>query len=490
MVMKNAIDQAAFRMATERAGVVRPFKLTVLVPVYNERHMVEVSLRRLLGINDALIAELEVIVVDDCSNDGSWEVLKRVAAEDGRVTLVRHDRNSGKGAAIRSAISRASGDICVIFDADLEYNPEDIAGLLVPFAYEGADAVFGSRYMAGAYKRALMHRHTMINKFLTFVSNCFTDLNLSDIETALKAVNTTLLKSIPIRSNDFRFEVEIVSKLAKRRARIFETPVRYVPRTYQEGKKIRPRDGLLALVAMLRFWLIDDLYKEDEYGWPHLVEVEKTTRFNFWLGEVLRPFVGDRVLELEAGIGTLTSQFIPREHYVASDRNPNYIHYLKSYSYGKPYLEIREADALGEDAFWGFDGFDTVIVVNLLAELDESAVLMNVRAALNSKGKALIAVPLGRRLYGSLDKALGRTRRYDRQEIECSLVEAGFKIERTFDFNRLCVPLWLLSSKLLRRKRLSKLELKILDTLIPVMKRVDKIWPWKGLSLVIIAEKP
>ena len=488
--MNKTIDKVAYSMAIEGAGTARPFKLTVMVPVYNERHMVEIALRRLLEISDALIAELEVIVVDDCSNDGSWEVLTRVAADDKRVTVVRHERNSGKGAAIRTAISHASGDICVIFDADLEYNPEDLAGLLVPFASEGADAVFGSRYMAGAYKRALMHRHTMINKFLTFVSNCFTDLNLSDIETALKAINTTLLKSIPLRSNDFRFEVEIVSKLAKRRARVFETPVRYVPRTYQEGKKIRPRDGFLALVAMIRFWLIDDLYKEDEYGWPHLVEVEKTTRFNFWLGEALRPFVGDRVLELGAGIGTLTSQFIPREHYVASDANPNYIHYLKSYSYGKPYLEIREADALSRDGFWGFDGFDTVIVVNLLAQLDEKAVLMNVWAALNSKGKALIVVPLGRRLYGSLDRALGRTRRYDRQEIERRLIEAGFKIERSFDFNRLCVPLWLLSSKMLRRKKLSRIELKILDTLIPVMKKIDRIWPWKGLSLVIIAEKP
>jgi len=330
----------------------------------------------------------------------------------------------------------------------------------------------------------------MVNKALTFLSNCFTDLNLSDIETALKAVNTTLLKSIPLRSDDFRFEVEIVFKLAKRRARVFETPVRYVPRTYQEGKKIRPIDGFLAVLAMLRFWVIDDLYKEDEYGWPHLVEVERTTRFNLWLGQALRPFVGDRVLELGAGIGTLTSQFIPREYYVASDVNPNYIHYLKSYSYGKPYLEVKEVDANSEYSFVGLGGFDTVIVVNLLAQLEEPVVFTNIWRVLNSKGRALFVVPLHKRLYGTLDRALGRKRRYDRQDIERSLIETGFTIQKSFDFNRLCVPLWLLSGKVLRRKRLSRWELKILDTMIPVMKRLDRIWPWKGLALVIVAEKP
>jgi glycosyltransferase involved in cell wall biosynthesis len=487
--MAKMADRVSYRLSREETGSVRPFRLTVLVPVYNERHMVEIALRRLLGIRDDLIAELEVVVVDDCSDDGTWEVLKRLALDDSRVTLIRHDRNLGKGAAIRTAIGSASGDICVIYDADLEYSPEDIPGLLAPFAYEGADAVFGSRYMAAAYRRALMHRHTMVNKLLTFISNCFTDLNLSDIETALKAINTTLLKSIPLRSNDFRFEVEIVFKLAKRGARVFETPVRYLPRTYQEGKKIRPRDGFLALLAMLRFWVIDDLYKEDEYGWPHLVEVERTTRFNLWLGEALRPFVGDRVLEIGAGIGTLTSQFIPREYYVASDINPNYIHYLKSYSYGKPYLEIKEIDAGSRYSFLGLEGFDTVIVVNLLAQLEEPAVLANVWSTLNSKGRLVIVVPLHKRLYGSLDMALGRKRRYSRREIEGSLAEAGFSIQTAFDFNRLCVPLWLLSGRVLRRKRLSRLELKILDTLIPIMKRLDRLWPWKGLALVIVAEK-
>jgi glycosyltransferase involved in cell wall biosynthesis len=300
------------------AAFLSSFRLSVLVPVYNERHVVQASLQRALALEHELINSLEVIVVDDHSTDGTWEVLERLAAADPRVVLLRHERNLGKGAALRQAIARATGDVTIIHDADLEYDPADIPALLLPFAKEVADAVFGSRYLSAPYRRALMHRHTTINKLLTSASNWLTDLNLTDLETCYKAIKTDLLKSIPLRSNDFRFEVEITFKLAKRRARIFEAPIRYLPRTREEGKKIRAGDGLRALLTMLRFWLIDDLYNDDEYGSRILSELEHARRFNQWMGKTLRPYIGDRVLEIGAGIGTLTNQFIPRELYVAS----------------------------------------------------------------------------------------------------------------------------------------------------------------------------
>ena len=256
-----------------------------------------------------------------------------------------------------------TGDIVVIHDADLEYNPADIPALLVPFAREGADAVLGSRFLSAPYRRALMYRHTMVNKAVTVAANILTDLALTDVETCYKAINATLLKSIPLRSNDFRFEVEIVFKLAKRRARLFEVPIRYMPRSYEEGKKIRARDGLLALAAMIRFWLIDDLYKADEYGSHILVALERTRRFNAWMGGTLRPHIGDRVLEIGAGIGNLTNQLIPRELFVASDINPNYLHYLRSYS--RQALPARYGNRRSKpDHFTDLEGqFDTVVML-------------------------------------------------------------------------------------------------------------------------------
>lgn len=484
------IDALLCELPVYEQTLATSFHLSVLVPVYNERHVVEASLRRVLALQHELISSLELIVVDDGSADGSRQVLERLANEDERITLICHEQNQGKGAAVRTAILRATGDIIVIHDADLEYNPDDIPGLLIPFAREGADAVFGSRYISAPYRRALMYRHTMTNKLLTTFSNWLTDLALTDIETCYKAVNTTLLKSIPLRSNDFRFEVEIVFKLAKRRARIFEAPIRYLPRTYEEGKKIRSGDGLLALLAMIRFWLIDDVYQEDEYGSRILAELERARRFNVWMGDTLRPYIGDRVLEIGAGIGNLTNQFIPRELYVASDINPNYLHYLRSFSFGKPYLRVMNINAETADHFQPIENqFDTVIMLNVLEHVDQTKALNNVWSALERGGKAIILVPQHPSLYGTLDQALEHRKRYHIDDFRKSLTEAGFRVERIFDFNRFSVPGWWMNGRVFRRKRFSRVQLKLIDMMMPFLRRIDRLFPWGGLSLIGIAVK-
>ena len=485
--LRSLLDQ----LPVHEEATTTSFRLSVIVPVYNERHVVEASLHRLLALEHELINYLEIIVVDDCSTDGSRDVLQRLAAEDQRISLFFHEKNQGKGAAIRTGISYTTGDIVIIHDADLEYNPADIPAVLIPFANEGADAVFGSRYLSAPYRRALMYRHTMINRVLTLLSNWFTDLTLTDVQTCYKAINATLLRSIPLRSDDFRFEVEIVFKLAKRRARIFEAPIRYLPRSYREGKKIRARDGVLALLAMMRYWLVDDLYKEDEYGSHILAELERARRFNLWMGDTLQPYVGDRILEIGAGIGNLTDQFIPRDLYVASDINPNYLHYLRSYSIGKPYLRVMNVDAGNPKDFAVLEGqFDTVLMLNVLEHLpDEQEALRNIWSSLEPGGRAIILVPQHPGLYGSLDRALEHRERYTASQLEQSLTQAGFRIEKIFDFNRFSVPGWYLNGKVFRRKSFSRIQLKVLETVIPILKRIDRIWPWGGLSVIGIGVK-
>jgi glycosyltransferase involved in cell wall biosynthesis len=467
------------------------FRLSVLIPVYNERHVVAASIRRVLALQHHLIRSLDIIIVDDCSTDGTSEVLRQLASEDSRIKLIRHERNQGKGSALRTAIAHATGDVCIVQDADFEYNPADIPSLLVPFAEEGADAVFGSRYLSATYRRALMYRHTLMNKGITALSNWLTDLHVTDVETCYKAVNTTLLKSVPIRSNDFRFEIELTFKLAKRGARVFEVPIRYLPRSYNEGKKIRPKDGLLALAAMFHWTLIDDLYENDEYGTRLLSELDKARRFLLWVGKTIRPWVGDRVLEIGAGLGSITNQIIPRELCVAAEVNPNYLAYLRSYAIGKPYLHVMELDPAKPEMFRGLEAqFDTVIMLNVLEGLEDPlSTLKSSYESLRNGGNLVIQVAQGKKRFGTLDQERGRHQRFERSEL-CELVQAaGFHIQHIMEFNRMSVPGWLLNGKLLKRKSFSRVQLKVLDTLLPLIRPLERLWPWKGLSLIAVGTK-
>src|SRR5579883_2338300 len=275
--------------------------LSILIPVYNERAVVEQSLSQVLAAPLPENMERELVIVDDCSTDGTSDILRRMAEHEPRIRLFRHPVNRGKGAAVRTAIEKAQGDFCLVQDADMEYDPSEYPRLLRPLLDGHADAVFGSRYMAGEQTRILPFWHSMINKGLTLLSNMFCNLNLTDMETCYKVFRTDLLKSIPIRSNRFGFEPEVVMKSAKRKFRIYEVPISYHGRTYEEGKKIGWRDGIKALGVVLKFWLIDDLYAAP-YGRGVLNNLTGTPQYLSWLAWKLRPFVGDNVLEVGAGI--------------------------------------------------------------------------------------------------------------------------------------------------------------------------------------------
>src|SRR5712691_11793082 len=279
------------------------------MPVYNERTVVERCISLVLTAPIPENMERELVIVDDCSTDGTFAILQRLAGAFSQIRLYQHSRNQGKGAAVRTAIEKASGDFSLIQDADLEYNPSEYPRLLRPLLDGHADAVFGSRYMAGEQTRVLPFWHSMINKCLTLISNMFCNLSLTDMETCYKVFRTDLLKSIPIRSDRFGFEPEIVMKSAKRNLRIYEVPISYHGRTYEEGKKIGWKDGIKALGVIFKFWLIDDLYAT-MYGRAFLNNLTGTPQYLNWLVRVLRPFMGDTVLEVGAGIGNISARLM------------------------------------------------------------------------------------------------------------------------------------------------------------------------------------
>jgi glycosyltransferase involved in cell wall biosynthesis len=225
-------------------------KISVVIPVFNERETIAEILSRVRRALDGKDSEL--VVVDDGSTDGTREALRSI---DG-IRLIEHEQNQGKGAALRTGFAAASGDVVIVQDADLEYDPRDYPRLLEPILDGRADVVFGSRFLGGPH-RVLFFWHYLANKLLTWLSNMFTNLNLSDMETGYKVFRRPVLERIRIRSDRFNFEPEITAKVAKTRCRVYEVPISYSGRTYDEGKKIGWRDGLSALWSIIKFRFVD-----------------------------------------------------------------------------------------------------------------------------------------------------------------------------------------------------------------------------------------
>jgi glycosyltransferase involved in cell wall biosynthesis len=225
--------------------------LSIVIPCYNEKNTIVPLLERVLSASLPEKVERELIVVDDCSTDGTCDSIKSI--NDPRVRVFYHEKNLGKGAALRTGFAHAAGEVVVVQDADLEYNPDEYGKLLKPILDGRADVVYGSRFMTTDERRILYYSHFVGNRFLTFASNVFTNLNLSDMETCYKMFRKEVLEKITIRENRFGFEPEITAHVARLKCRVYEVGISYSGRTYEEGKKIGLRDAIRALWCIVKY---------------------------------------------------------------------------------------------------------------------------------------------------------------------------------------------------------------------------------------------
>jgi glycosyltransferase involved in cell wall biosynthesis len=465
-------------------------KLSVLIPVYNERRTVRKIVQRVLAQKIDDIDQLQIVIVDDCSSDGSAEICAQLQEENPQtVTAILLEENQGKGNAIRTAIRAASGDLAIVQDADLEYNPADYAMVLRPILDGEADVVYGSRFAEREERRVLYFRHTIANRFLTLVSNWFTDLNLTDMETCYKAFRLEVAKTIPIRSKRFGIEPELTAKFAKRKLRIFEVPISYHGRTYAEGKKITSKDGLLALWTIFKFWLIDDMF-EGDYGHKDLIDMEAAPKYTEWTLQRTKPYIGNLLLEIGSGIGNNVRILMQYTDVVATEIDPIYLEVLRNAYLNTPGVEVCEWDAT-QPPPPDLPQPDSILCSNVLEHIeDDAALVANADRVLKPCGRMIFIVPRGEKLYSTLDEAIGHHRRYNKGHLRGLFEDLGYEVEELFTLNKIGVLGWLWRGKVTKQKAIGRLGLKTFNVLVPLFKLIDPILPWKGLSLVIVARKP
>jgi glycosyltransferase involved in cell wall biosynthesis len=430
----------------------------------------------------------EIILVDDGSIDSTWEIAQELAKRQPELKIFQQPRNRGKGAALRRAIAEMTGDLAIFQDADLEYDPRDYGRLLKPILDGRADAVFGSRF-TGEERKVLYFWHMIGNRVVTLMANMLNDINLTDMETCYKAFIAEYLRAIPLKSNRFGIEPEITAKAARNRLRIYEVPIAYNGRTYEEGKKISWRDGLAAL------WFIVKYRFSSNYADPGRVALdalEQAPRFNQWMYDSIKPHLGRRLAELGSGRGNLSKLLRHHGELLVTDYREDYLSELCERWDHLGHLRVARLDltSLPDYAILSEYKPDTVICLNVLEHIeDDQAVLQNLKKALPAGCRLIFLVPYNPKLFSEFDRQIGHFRRYQKGELEGKMKSAGFDIQRQFYFNRVGVLAWWIGNTLFGQRTITGWQLKFYNLMTPLFRLLDRILPTTGLSTVVIAGK-
>ena len=465
-------------------------KLSIIMPAFNEKRTLREIVDRVLAVTLPGL-ERELVIVDDGSTDGTRDILATLDGKDG-IRVVYQPFNQGKGAAVARGLREASGDIMLIQDADLEYNPEEYPILLSPILRGDADVVYGSRFLGSPHgHRVLYFWHSVGNKMLTLMSNMFSGLNLTDMETCYKVMTREVVNRLDLRSQRFGIEPEITGKVARLRARVYEVPISYNGRTYAEGKKIGFKDAIQAAWTILRYsrWEAP----ESDVGAVTLRRMARLGVYNRWLHDQFDSYLGRRVLEVGSGVGNQTRYFVDRDRVIASDIEPHYVQELKGTvgqrsnvrvaSFRFPLTPADREDLAAEK-------IDSIVCMNVLEHIEnDRETLTDFARVLPNGGHLVLLVPAMPSIYGTLDKHLDHFRRYDREPLRQLLTETGFEVESLRYLNQPGVFGWWLNSRVLKRRVIPRAQVGAVRWLMPWLRAESRRSPTFGMSLLALARR-
>ena len=479
-------------------------KLSIVVPFYNELRTLPTVIERLLAVDFAALGvETELIFVDDGSTDASRSLLDPPPRED--VRLIVHQRNRGKGAAVRTGLEAATGDILCIQDADLEYHPADLPALVQPILDGEFEVVYGSRFKGSA--AGLYYSHRVANRLLNLMVNVAFNRYLSDVYTGYKVFTRNAFSGLRLTARTFTVEMELTSHFLRKGLVIFEVPISYRARTYAEGKKIHFRDGFLAVGAVLRYRLrpaprelgpaarrapdSPGVARAIEGGATiHALGLEDLTaarRYRRYLLGQLAPYLGHSVLEVGAGLGDFAAQLLDRERLVVADSDPVCLRALEERFRGRPGVEVVAGDP---SRLKVEPPVDTAVAINVLERIaDETAALRGMAEVVAPGGRLLLLVSGYPQLAGPFDRALGHLRRYTPDGLRAAVEAAGLVPEVVRPVNLLGGLAWWAAVRVGRQGRPTPALVRLYDRLVIPAERLleRRVRPRFGQSVLCVA---